>query len=96
MKLKLIQAGGFTGKNKTAEEELDLQAPVLQQQVTAIFNQFLQEMPKSKVRDKEQLFLEFDGKVLPVKQLHPNPELEKLIDQLINQLRFEQEHLQST
>lgn len=89
MKLKLIQAGGFTGKTKTAEEDLAQHESILQQHVTELFNQPAEEAPKTQVRDKEQLFLEFEGKVLPVQQLNPNSELKKLIAQMSNQLAYQ-------
>lgn len=89
MKLKLIQAGGFAGKIKTAEAELDQHENLLQQHVTELFQQQIVAAPKSAARDKEQLFLEFNGKTLPLQQLCINPQLEKLIEQLNNQLRFE-------
>ena len=89
MKLKLIQAGGFTGKVKTAEEELDHHETVLQQHVSELFQQNVSTAPKSSVRDKEQLLLEFNGKVLPVQQLSLNPQLEKLIEQMSEKLCFE-------
>jgi hypothetical protein len=89
MKLKLIQAGGFAGKTKIAEEDLDLHATVLQEHLTELFNRPLDAAPKSQARDKEQLFLEFGGKVLPVQQLNPNSQLEKLIEQMSGQLRYQ-------
>lgn len=89
MKLKLIQAGGFAGKTKTAEQDLDLHESILHQYLTELFNQPAAETPKTQVRDKEQLFLEFEGKVLPVQQLNSNPELKKLIAQMSDQLTYQ-------
>jgi hypothetical protein len=89
MKLKLIHAGGFAGKTKTAEEDLDQHTTILQEHLTELFNQPVEAAPKNQVRDKEQLFLEFDGKVLPVQQLSPNSQLEKLIEQMSGQLRYQ-------
>ncbi|MGI4022412.1 MAG: hypothetical protein ACRYFA_12975 [Janthinobacterium lividum] len=89
MKLKLIQAGGFAGKTKIAEKDLEQHETILQQQLTELFRQPLKAAPKSQVRDKEQLFLEFDGKRLPVQQLGSNPQLSKLIAQMINQLTYQ-------
>lgn len=89
MKLKLIQTAGFAGKKKMAEEELDDYENVLQQHVTDLFQQELPPAPENSFRDKEQMFLEFDGKVLPLQQLSLNPQLEQLIEQMNGQLRFE-------
>lgn len=88
MKLKLIQTGGFVGKTKTAEEDLDNHNSVLQDHVAELFNQVPVEIPKNQVRDKEQLFLEFNGKILPLYQLSLNPQLEKLIADLNGKLCF--------
>lgn len=65
MKLKLIQAGGFAGLKKTAEEDLSDYPSEVKDAVKKVF----EEQPKSTsspARDKEQHFLELDGKVVPV------------------------------
>lgn len=89
MKLKLIQAGGFAGKVKTAEEDLENHETVLQQHVTDLFQQNVPPVLKSLARDQEHLLLEFNGKVLPVHQLSLNPQMEKLVEHMCTKLRFE-------
>ncbi|RYY30222.1 MAG: hypothetical protein EOP41_01110 [Sphingobacteriaceae bacterium] len=88
MKLKLIQTGGFIGKTKVAEADLTKHEGILQDHVAELFNQDPQPVPQNKIRDKEQLFLEFNGKVLPLYQLELNPQLAKLIADLNGQLCF--------
>jgi hypothetical protein len=66
MKLKLIQAGGFAGLKKTAEEDLSDYPDEIKDAVKKVFEEPPKTAPSSAARDKEQHFLELDGKVVPV------------------------------
>ena len=66
MKLKLIQAGGFAGLKKTAEEDLSNYPDEVKDAVKKMFDEPAKTTPSSTARDKEQHFLELDGKVVPV------------------------------
>ena len=65
MKLKLIQAGGFAGLKKTAEEDLSDYPDRVKDAVKKVFDE-TSKASSSPARDKEQHFLELDGKVVPV------------------------------
>ena len=92
MKLKLIEAGGFAGLKKTAEADLTQLPTALRQHVETIFtNHTTRPAPaqaQSVHRDKENYFIEYNGKVLPVKTLLHNKELEALIEKLKSILHF--------
>jgi len=88
MKLKLIQAGGFAGRKKMAEEDLDDHPDQLKEQVKEVFSQPLKALPRSKERDKEQHFLEFEGKVVPVQSFKPSKEFKSLIKKMQSNLDY--------
>ena len=64
--LTLIQAGGFAGLKKTAAENLSGYPDELKAAVQKVFAEPSQAVPPSAARDKEQHFLELDGKVVSV------------------------------
>ncbi|GAA4739324.1 protealysin inhibitor emfourin [Flavisolibacter ginsenosidimutans] len=66
MKLKLIQAGGFAGLKKTAEEDLSDYPDEVKDAVKKVFEEPAKTSSPSAARDQEQHFLELDGKVVPV------------------------------
>ncbi|MBE7172739.1 MAG: hypothetical protein INR73_19335 [Williamsia sp.] len=92
MKLKLIEAGKFSGLKKTAEEDLDHLPQELQQHVENIFSasseQPLKVHAQSAYRDKEKLFIEYNGKALPINAVQPSKQLEALIEKLKSKLHY--------
>ena len=92
MKLKLIEAGKFSGLKKTVEEDLTALPTELQKHVESIFSkgasQPAQASAQSVSRDKENYFIEYNGKALPVKSVLPNKELEDLIEKMKSKLHF--------
>lgn len=92
MKLKLIEAGKFSGLKKTAEEDLDHLPQELQAHVANIFSttgdQPMRVHAQTAHRDKEKLFIEYNGKALPINALQPSKQLEALIEKLKSKLRY--------
>lgn len=86
MKLKLIEAGGFAGLKKTTEEDLSDYPLHLQQEIKEVFEQPLPKPAPTPARDKEQHFLELDGKVIPVASITPTKELRSLIKKMKSNL----------
>ena len=90
MKLKLVQTPGFVGRKKVAEEDLSQYSPSLQKHVADLFTNSAAgagDLPP--VPDKEKLFLELDGKRLPVDAAVANEELKNLVERMRENLKFE-------
>jgi hypothetical protein len=89
MKIKLIESGGFAGLRKVAEEDLSDHPEALKEHIE---NAFAQPKPavnaNSAARDKEQLHLELDGKVLPLNAIEESGELKELIQKLKSNLQY--------
>jgi hypothetical protein len=89
MKLKLVQTPGFVGRKKVAEEDLSQYSPSLQKHVADLFSNSAAGIDNtSPVPDKEKLFLELDGKRLPVDTAASNKELKNLIERMKDNLKF--------
>lgn len=90
MKLKLIEAAGFIGRKKTAEEDLSNYPEQVQQQVQNFFNAPAEfsAVPPSFARDKEQRFLELEGKTIPLQDVQLNDALTQLVNKLKEGLHF--------
>ena len=92
MKLKLIEAGKFSGLKKTAEADLDHLPQELQAHLESIFsstgNQPVKAQAQTVQRDKEKLFIEYNGKALPIQAVQPNKDLEALIEKLKSNLHY--------
>ena len=89
MKIKLIESGGFAGLTKVAEEDLSGQPQKIKEHLE---NAFAQPTPaadtNSLARDKEQLHVEYNGKVLPVAALPQDGELGALIEKMKSNLQY--------
>ncbi len=89
MKLKLIESGGFAGLRKVAEEDLSEQPQELKAHIE---NTFAQPAPSVNAnplaRDKEQLHIEYEGKVLPVSAIQSDSELAALIEKMKPNLKY--------
>lgn len=91
MKLTLIQTGGFTGKTKTAEEDLSNHPQELQQFIKQVFLQKTVKKDPVKEdlsRDKENYSLEYNDISLPLNTLAKNENLDKLIKKMKSNLKF--------
>ena len=92
MKLKLIEAGKFSGRKKTSEEDLAELPQEVQEQVENIFStnhdRPAQARAQSVQRDKESYFIEYNGKSMPVHAMPPNKDLEALIEKLKSKLHY--------
>jgi hypothetical protein len=89
MKIKLIQAGGFAGIKKTAEKDLDGLPASVQQKLQDLFKHPVQDAAvKSPMRDKEQLFLELNGRTLQVDHLMGDMELSRFVQQMKDELHY--------
>ena len=88
MKLKLVQTAGFVGRKKIAEEDLSQYPSALQKHVTDLFSNTIAADNLPATPDKEKLFLEMDGKRLPVQSLAANDEFKKLIETMKENLKF--------
>ena len=89
MKVKLIQSGGFASVKKTAEADLTELPPSLQHKLQLLFTQAKPAITtKSATRDKEQLFLELNGKVVSVDILSLEKDLDDLIKKMKGQLHY--------
>lgn len=82
MIIKLIEAGGFAGLKKTAEEDLSAYSDAVKEAVKKIFDAPPKAAPRSPARDKEQRFLEWEGKVVPVADIEPDTALQDLLKRL--------------
>jgi len=90
MKLRLVQTPGIVGKKKVAEEDLAQHSPSLQEHLTDLFSKPAPVPGKLPLMpDKENLYLELEGKRLPVQSLPANEELKKLIDQMKASLQWQ-------
>ncbi len=91
MTLKLIQAGGFTGKSKVSEENLENYGEGLKNQVENLFAQpSANAAPdNSPARDKEKLYLQYNEKLIPVNESHLNSDLKNLINKMKENLHYE-------
>ena len=88
----MIEAGKFSGLKKTAEEDLDHLPQELQQHVESIFSstddQPVKVHAQTAHRDKEKLYIEYNGKALPINAVQPSKQLEALIEKLKSKLRY--------
>ena len=88
----MIEAGKFSGLKKTAEEDLDHLPHELQQHVESIFSsaddQPVRVHAQTAHRDKEKLYIEYNGKALPINSVQPSKQLEALIEKLKSKLRY--------
>ena len=82
MIVKLIEAGGFAGLKKTAEEDLSAYPDAVKEAVKKVFDAPPKATPRSPVRDKEQRFLEWDGKVVPLADVKADKALQDLLKRL--------------
>lgn len=89
MILKLIQAGGFAGLKKTAEEDLSAYPDDVKDAVKKVFEEPPKAAPSSTTRDKEQHFLELDGKTIPVDADKPPKALQELLSKLQSNLTIQ-------
>ena len=89
MKVKLIQSGGFAGIKKIAEAEISVLPQSVQQKLQILFAQPEESnKTKSPLRDKEQLHLELNGKVLDVDKLFFDKDLHDLVEKMKGQLHY--------
>ncbi len=82
MILKLIEAGGFAGLRRTAEEDLTDYSDDVKDAVKKVFEAPQSTPPPATARDKEQHYLELEGKVIPVAGIKQDKELKTLIKKL--------------
>jgi hypothetical protein len=90
MKLKLVEAGSFTGKKRVAEVDLSDYSPELAEEIRKAFRDPVStEREATLARDKEQLFLELDKQILPLHAVHLSNELKALLEDLKSKLKWE-------
>ena len=91
MKIKLIQAGGFMGRSKVAEEELTAYPTEVQQQLEETFSKAQQTpaaVPPSASRDAFHYLIVYKGKTIPLEAIKMTPELSGIIGQLKAKLKY--------
>ena len=89
MKLKLIRTAGFIGKPKIAEAELPEGSGDLKQHLQDLFADRAEpRFESSRVRDKESLILEFEGKMKPLNSLKLSSELEVVVQRMMGELEY--------
>jgi len=92
MKLKLIQSGGFVGREKTAEEDISSHPPTVQQALTDFFDANATTETGNNAansRDAFEYTVEYDNKIVPALQLTTQkPELKAIVDKLMGQLKY--------
>jgi hypothetical protein len=90
MELKLIQAGGFTGKHKVATEDLATYPEAIKQHVHQAFYEAKEKQHNaSHVRDKEHFFLEYDGIKVPIATFKADVKLDQIIKKLKANLQYQ-------
>lgn len=93
MILKLIQAGSFVGRTKTSEEDVSALPEELQVQLAGLFSgagsKPAQARAQSASRDKENYFIEYNGKTLPVQSVQPGKDLGELIEKMKSNLQYQ-------
>lgn len=90
MILKLIQSGGFLGRSKFAEKELSSFPKEIQDKISQLFSAENKYDTSSSVKGPDQLqyFLEYNNCRLPIISTAVNPELETVINMLMQQLHY--------
>lgn len=92
MKLKLIQSGGFVGREKTAEEDISSHPPLVMQALKDFFDAKDATGIDNNVTSSRDAFaysVEYDNKIVPAKELTAQkPELKGIIDKLMGELKY--------
>ena len=89
MKLKLIEAGGFAGLKKKSEVDVGDLSPALRDKLDQLFEGKKDRRRKSasRARDREQLFLQLDERIVPVDDVDDD-ELGDLIRDMKKHLHY--------
>ena len=87
MKLKLIEAGGITGRKRTAEMDVTEQPVEVHEQIRTIL---ASPNPKNedKYRDKVNYFIEYDGKASALRSILLTGKLKDVINKLKKELKY--------
>lgn len=87
MKLKLIEAGGITGRKRTAEMDVSEQPEEVHKQLLAILHS-PNATKEDKYRDKVNYFIEYEGKASALRSILLTGKLKDLINKLKKELRY--------
>ena len=90
MKIRLVEAGSFTGKRRVAETELSGYTPELAEQISHAFDApDSTEYRNPNARDQEQLFLQLNERIIPLSSIPPSEELNRLVSALRAKLKWQ-------
>lgn len=87
MKLKLIEAGGITGRKRTAEMDMADQPEEVHHQIQTIINTSSSKK-EDKYRDKVNYFIEYDGRSSALRSILITGKLKEVISKLKKELRY--------
>ena len=87
MKLKLIEAGGITGRKRSAEMDISKEPEELHEQIKTIVNNSAGKREEN-YRDKVNYFIEYEGRSSALRSILLTGRLKDVISKLKRKLQY--------